>query len=206
MPRFQHLVVHPGNPQPRLLQQAAERLRDGDIALLPTVAGYLLGCRLEDKAASQRLTRLAALDDRDPPVLLCRDLAQAAAWLHIDDQAYRAIRQRAPGTASFTLPCTRRVPRRLASGAKGVALLYFAGHAASQELLQLLDEPLLLALPPSGAGAGCVEQAPATWHHGMDLAINAGLLPALAVFPPRRGREPSAHNDRLVAEVVPLAC
>lgn len=186
MTRFQHLVLHPDNPQPRLLHQAAERLRDGAIALPPTVAGYLPACKITDKSASQRLGRMAALDDRDPPVLLCRDLAQAAAWLRIDDQAYRGIRQRATGAASFALPCTRNVPRRLAAGSKGVALLYFAGHAVSQELLQLLDEPLLLALPLDGAGAGSIGSLPAAWQGQLDLAMDAGTIPALPTFPPRR--------------------
>jgi tRNA A37 threonylcarbamoyladenosine synthetase subunit TsaC/SUA5/YrdC len=185
MHRFQRLDIHPDNPQPRLLRQAAELLRGGAVAALPSVCGYLPACRLDDKAASQRLLRLAGLQPRDLPALLCRDLAQAARYLRIDDQAYRAIRQRAPGTASFALPCTRRVPRRLTEGSRGLALLYFAGHAATAQLLDALDEPLLLAPPPEGAGAPTVDALPPAWRDLPDLALDAGPIPALPAFAPR---------------------
>ncbi|RYI91477.1 MAG: hypothetical protein EON47_21235, partial [Acetobacteraceae bacterium] len=112
--RFLRYAVHPDNPQPRQLAHAAAVVRAGGVAALPTAAGYVLACRLDDKAAGLRLRRLAAQDERDPPVLLCRDLPQAAVYLRIDDTAFRAIRAGAPGRQSYLLPCTRRVPRRLA--------------------------------------------------------------------------------------------
>lgn len=189
MARLQALALHPDNPQPRLLRQAADAVGAGAIATLPTVAGYVVACRLGDKSAAQRLQRLTGLtgiSDREPPLLLCRDLAQAAAFLKIDDQAYRAIRRRAAGAASFALPATRQLPRRLVEGSRGQALLYFAGHAVGQALLELLGEPLLLATPADGAGADSIEQLPHAWRAGLDLALDAGLVPALAVFPPRR--------------------
>ena len=43
--------VHPQNPQPRLLKQAAQILRDGGIAAVPTDSSYALVCRLDDRAA-----------------------------------------------------------------------------------------------------------------------------------------------------------
>lgn len=185
MPRLQTLALHPDNPQPRLLRQAAERLRDGAVVALPSVCGYLPACRLDDKAAHQRLARAAGLDPRDPPGLLCRDLAQAAHYLHVDDQAYRAIRARAPGSASFALPCTRRVPRRLVQDARHQALLYFAGHGATEQLLALLDEPLLLAPPADGSGAVHIDSAPTAWRELLDLALDAGPIPPLPAFPAR---------------------
>ena len=118
-----HCEVHPDNPQPRRLQAVADRVRAGAIAVLPTAAGYLLACRLDDKAAAARLLR--GMDERQPVMLLCRDLAQAAAYLRIDDRAFRSIRETRRGAGAFLLRCTHRVPRRLAAGAGGAALLYF---------------------------------------------------------------------------------
>ncbi len=45
MPRLQHLALHPDNPQPRLLRQAAERLRQRGTTLISiahraAVAGF----------------------------------------------------------------------------------------------------------------------------------------------------------------------
>jgi len=182
MPRYLHYAVHPDNPQARSLSHAAAVIRAGGLAVLPTAAGYLPACRLDDKAAAAKLRRLVGTAERDPAVLLCRDLAQAAVYLRIDDEDFRAIRTSEPGTAAFLLPCTRRVPRRLA----GMAQLYFAGHTATQALLRQFDEALLMAHAPWGPGPQAINDLPLPWQYAIDLALDAGPLaaPPLDVFAP----------------------
>ena len=46
-----HLAIHPDDPQPRLLAQAAEVVRAGGVVAIPTDSCYALGCRLGDKDA-----------------------------------------------------------------------------------------------------------------------------------------------------------
>lgn len=200
MPRFLHYTIHPLDPQPRLLGHAAGVIRAGGVALLPTAAGYLPACRLDDKAAAARLARLAGTPERDAPVLLCRDLSQAAVYVRIDDAAFRAIRAGAPGDAAHTLPCTRRVPRRLATAARGLARLYFAGHAATDALLGLFDEALLLAPAAWGPGPESVDDLPPRWQDGLDLAVDAGPLPA-----PARDAFAPAAATALAAPDLPAA-
>lgn len=200
MRRFLHCEVHPDNPQARQLQLVADRLRAGAIAALPTAAGYLLACRLDDKAAAARLLR--GVDERQPAMLLCRDLAQAAAYLRIDDGAFRAIRETRRGARSFLLRCTHRVPRRLSAGAGGAGLLYFGGHAACQGLLDLLDEPLL-ALPPEGEACD-LEQLLVDRGAVVDVVLDAGPLAepepvdsVELIQPVRPGFKPWGHRAEL---------
>ncbi len=40
----QFFQVHPDNPQPRLINQAAALLRNGKLIVYPTDSGYALGC------------------------------------------------------------------------------------------------------------------------------------------------------------------
>lgn len=177
MRRLPRHDIHPANPQSRLLAQVATQLRAGAVAAVPSAAGYALVCQLDDKAATGRLRRSTGLDDRAPAALLCRDVAQAATYLHIDDRAFRVVRAADDGSRAFALRATRRVPRRLAGAAGGMSQLHFAGHAVLQGLLNLLDEALLIGLPAGGTVA-TLEQMPGRWLGTTEVALDAGPLPA----------------------------
>lgn len=43
--------AHPDNPQPRLIKQAADMLRQGAILAIPTDSSYALVCHLDDRPA-----------------------------------------------------------------------------------------------------------------------------------------------------------
>lgn len=174
MRRLQRYEIHPDNPQARLLQGVAERLRAGAVVALPTAAGYLAACRLDDKAAAARLLR--PTDERQPVMLLCRDLAQAAGYLQIDDQAFRAIRDADTGSAAFLLRCTHRVPRRLASAAGGAGLLYFGGHPVCRGLLEQVGEPLLALPAAPGQEAEDLERLSDAVQAVVDVALDGGPL------------------------------
>ena len=51
----QYFEVHPDNPQPRLLKQAAALLGQGGVLAVPTDSSYALVCQLDDKAAAALL-------------------------------------------------------------------------------------------------------------------------------------------------------
>jgi hypothetical protein len=81
--------VHPQNPQPRLLKQAAQILHDGGVAAVPTDSSYALVCRLDDKAAAEQLRRIRQVDDKHHLTLLCRDLSELASYARVDNRQYR---------------------------------------------------------------------------------------------------------------------
>jgi len=76
----QYFDVHPVNPQPRLLKQAAGLLEGGGIVAVPTDSSYALACHLDDKAAADRLRQIRGVDDKHHLTLLCRDLSELANY------------------------------------------------------------------------------------------------------------------------------
>uniref|UniRef100_UPI003671FCC4 Sua5/YciO/YrdC/YwlC family protein n=1 Tax=Bordetella pertussis TaxID=520 RepID=UPI003671FCC4 len=66
------LTLHPANPQPRLIKQAAQWLSDGGLVAVPTDSSYAVVAPLDDKAAADALRRLRGLDERHHLTLLCR--------------------------------------------------------------------------------------------------------------------------------------
>ena len=51
----EYLKLHPVDPQPRLIRQAAEVLRGGGLIAYPTDSCYALGWHLGDSAALERV-------------------------------------------------------------------------------------------------------------------------------------------------------
>ena len=148
----QYFEVHPDNPQPRLLKQAAQILEAGGIAAVPTDSSYALVCRLDDKAAAERLRRLRGVDDKHHLTLLCRDLSELASYARVDNRQYRLLKLGTPGAFTFILEATKEVPRRVSHPSRRTIGLRVPDHRATQALLGLLGQPLLATtLIPSGA-------------------------------------------------------
>ena len=143
----QYFEVHPENPQPRLLKQAAQILHQGGIAAIPTDSSYALVCHLDDKAAAENLRRLRGFDDkagaRHHLTLLCRDLSELASYARVDNKQYRLLKLGTPGPFTFILEATKEVPRRVSHPSRRTIGLRVPAHAATQCLLELFGQPLL---------------------------------------------------------------
>jgi len=142
--------VHPQNPQPRLLKQAAAILQAGGVAAVPTDSSYALVCRLDDKAAAENLRRIRQVDDKHHLTLLCRDLSELARFARVDNRQYRLLKLGTPGPYTFILEATKEVPRRLSHPSRRTIGLRVPEHKVLQELLALFGEPLLATtlIPP----------------------------------------------------------
>ncbi len=146
----QYFEVHPQNPQPRLLKQAAQILHGGGIVAVPTDSSYALACHLDDKAAAEQLRRLREVDDKHHLTLLCRDLSALSNYARVDNRQYRMLKATTPGPYTFILEATKEVPRRLSHPSRRTIGLRVPDHPVLQELLALFGEPLLATtlIPP----------------------------------------------------------
>ena len=141
MSQFFH--IHPDNPQPRLLKQAAQIIHAGGIVALPTDACYALVCHLDDKAAVERLRRIRQIDDKHHLTLLCRDLSEIALYARVDNRQYRMLKAATPGPYTFILEATKEVPRRLSHPSRKTIGLRVPENAIALALLEELGQPLL---------------------------------------------------------------
>jgi len=135
--------VHPDNPQPRLLKQAAQILHDGGVAAIPTDSSYALVCHLDDKAAAESLRRIRGVDDKHHLTLLCRDLSELASYARVDNKQYRLLKLGTPGPFTFILEATKEVPRRLSHPSRRTIGLRVPDHAVTQALLEQFGQPLI---------------------------------------------------------------
>ncbi|MFC0591696.1 L-threonylcarbamoyladenylate synthase [Ottowia pentelensis] len=139
----QLFTVHPDNPQPRLLKQAAELLHGGGVLAVPTDSCYALVCHLDDKTAADALRRIRQLDDKQLLSLICRDLGELAAYARVDNAQYRLLKLGTPGPFTFILEASKEVPRRVSHPQRKTIGLRVSAHPVMQGLIELHHAPLL---------------------------------------------------------------
>ena len=139
------LNIHPDDPQPRLLRQAAELLRKGEVLAVPTDSSYALVCHLDDKAASDQLRRIRQMDDKHLLTLLCRDLSELSSYARVDNRQFRLLKKATPGPFVFVLEASKEVPRRLSHPSRKTIGLRVPAHKTLLALLEEHGAPLLSA-------------------------------------------------------------
>jgi tRNA threonylcarbamoyl adenosine modification protein (Sua5/YciO/YrdC/YwlC family) len=172
-----YVDVHPDNPQPRVIAQVAEAVREDALIAYPTDSGYALGTRLGNRDGRDRILAIRELDDKHHFTLMCSDFAQLGQFVQISNSAFRAIRAATPGPYTFVLPATAEVPRRLLHPKKRTVGVRIPDHAVCQALLSELGEPMLtstLILPgetePRARGWEIKEEL----DHVIDVVVEAG--------------------------------
>ncbi|TFZ01344.1 L-threonylcarbamoyladenylate synthase [Ramlibacter rhizophilus] len=177
----QYFEVHPDNPQPRLLKQAAALLAGGGILAVPTDSSYALACHLDDKACADRLRQLRGVGDKHHLTLLCADLSALATYARVDNRQYRLLKAATPGPFTFILEATREVPRRLSHPQRKTIGLRVPEHGVLQALIGLHGAPLLATtLIPIGEDAPLNDAAEirARYERQIEGVIDAGACPS----------------------------
>ena len=173
----QYFLLHPGNPQLRLIRQAAGIVRGGGVIAYPTDSCYALGCHLDDKAAVARIRAIRGLDETHLMSLMCRDLAEIARFARVDNSTYRLLKASTPGSYTFLLQATREVPRRLQHPRRATIGLRVPDHPVALALLEELGEPLVstsLILPGEDQAMSDGEAVRTRLERQVDLVLDAG--------------------------------
>ena len=173
----QLFTVHPLNPQPRLVRQAADIVRNGGVIAYPTDSCYALGCRIGEKHAMERLRAIRDLDERHHLTLMCRNLAEVARYARLDDKPFRLVKASTPGSYTFILRAAREVPKRLMHPSRRTIGLRVPDHNVAQALLDELDEPLLsstLHLPGDDTPLNDAQEIRDRLEHAIDAVVDAG--------------------------------
>lgn len=174
----QFFQIHPENPQARLVKQAADIIREGGLAVIPTDCAYALACRLGDKAATERVMRLRQLGSKHNFTLLCRDLSELSTFAKVDNTEYRLLKSHTPGAFTFILPATRDVPRLLMHPKKRTIGIRVPDNAIAMALLEEIGEPLMtssLIMPGDELPLSDPYDIRATLEHQLDVVIDGGF-------------------------------
>lgn len=135
--------IHPDNPQKRLITQAVQLIKKGQVVVYPTDASYAIACCLGHKGALDRIIAIRQLTEKHNFTIICRDLSELATYAKVDNVTFRLLKHNTPGPYTFILPATSEVPRRLMHPKRKTIGLRVPGNAIAQALLEELGEPLM---------------------------------------------------------------
>jgi tRNA threonylcarbamoyl adenosine modification protein (Sua5/YciO/YrdC/YwlC family) len=143
------IQIHPENPQPRLIKQVAECLKDGGVIIYPTDTIYGLGCDINQHKAIERICKLKNVDPQKAQLsFICRDLSHLSDYTKtIDTPLYRMLKSYLPGPYTFILPASKQVPKILQSK-KSTIGLRVPDNIICQHILDELGNPILSASLP----------------------------------------------------------
>lgn len=174
----QFFVIHPDNPQQRLIQQAADILRNGGVIAYPTDSAYALGCLMGNKRGIDTIRDIRQIDEKHNLTLVCRDLSDLSLYAKVDNTAFRLIKNNTPGPYTFILDATREVPRKLLHPKRRTLGLRVLGNRIAAALLENLGEPMLsttLILPNDEAPLADPYEIREILEHRLDLVIDGGF-------------------------------
>jgi tRNA threonylcarbamoyl adenosine modification protein (Sua5/YciO/YrdC/YwlC family) len=175
----QFFVIHPGNPNLRLIRQAADILRDGGIVVYPTDSSYALGCHLDDKNAVTRIRQIRQLDESHQLTLMCRDLSEISRYARVDNSKFRLLKSNTPGSYTFILEATKEVPRRLQHPKRSTIGIRIPDHPVALALLEELGEPMCsstLILPDVEEPLNDAEYIRNLLEKQVELVIDGGAV------------------------------
>ncbi len=194
------ISVNPYAPEEWLLAQAAQSLRKGGVAVIPTDTVYAIVCTLEKRKAAEQLYRLkgpAGSAAGKPLSVLFSDLGDVAPYTRgIPNTAYRAMKRALPGPFTFILAASKQIPSAALQRRKTIGIR-IPSHLAAQELLRQLGEPLLCTSVYHNPGDDPLDdpiEISTRFGNDVDLVVDAG-----PIFP-----EPSTVVDLSDGDVVVL--
>lgn len=173
----QFFVIHPDNPQARLIREAVKILRAGGVIVYPTDSCYALGCLLGDKAAMERILDIRQLDLKHHLTLVCADLSELSNYARVDNSQFRQLKAATPGSYTFILQATKEVPRRTLHPKRATIGLRVPEHPVALALLAELGEPILsctLSLPGDSEALADPYEIRERMERQVDLVIDGG--------------------------------
>ena len=172
-----YFEIHPKDPQPRLIKQAVDIIREGGVVVYPTDSSYALGCHIGDKGAMERISRIRQTDKHHHFTLVCRDLSEISKYARVSNQQYRTLKAFTPGAYTFLLEATRETPKRLQNPKRRTIGIRVPDHPVPRAILLELDEPIMsstLILPGEELPMSDARDIQERLLHQVDAVIDGG--------------------------------
>jgi tRNA threonylcarbamoyl adenosine modification protein (Sua5/YciO/YrdC/YwlC family) len=172
--------IDPTSPEPWLVARAADVLRRGGVAIIPTDTVYGLACGIGQTKAINRIYALKEMDPKKPLAILVRDMTTVGLYARgVTTPYFRLMKRVLPGPYTFIFEATAEVPKIMLRKRRTIGVR-MPDHPITLALLEALDEPLLttsVRTPDDHWVINPVE-VESTFDDRVDVVVDGGPLVA----------------------------
>ena len=124
------------------LNQLSERMKEGEIAIIPTDTMYaIVGDALNVKVVD-RICKLKNINpDKTNLSIICSDISMAAEYSRIDNKGFKLLREYCPGPFTFLFKSAYTLPRAF-KGRKTVGIR-IPDNQFTTDLVERMGNPLI---------------------------------------------------------------
>ncbi|MBO9619166.1 MAG: threonylcarbamoyl-AMP synthase [Niabella sp.] len=143
------ISIHPKDPQPRLIKQVADCLRNGGIVVYPTDTIYGLGCDIFQTKAIERIAWIKQIDPKKAQLsFVCSNLSHLSDFAkQLSNSTFRTMKEYLPGPYTFILEASKQVPKILHSK-KSTVGIRVPDNKITMALIEELGHPILSTTLP----------------------------------------------------------
>ncbi len=146
------------NPNPRVLQDIVQVIRDGGVVIYPTDSVYAIGCDALNQRAVEKIYQYRKEEAKQSHLsIICRDISQAGEYVRISKEQFKLMHRNLPGPFTFILEAGLKLPKVFRS--RKTVGIRIPDNAILHALLEELDGPILttsLKLPVEDDDADAV--------------------------------------------------
>lgn len=137
------IEINPNNIDKRLIQQAVDSLKKGNVIIFPTDTVYAMGCDLYNKKALKKLADLKGIKLKKAQFsIICSDMSDISNYtIHIDRPTFKLLNKSLPGPFTFILNATNDIPRLFDTNRKEIGVR-IPDNKIIQEIVRELGNPV----------------------------------------------------------------
>lgn len=126
----------------RQLHDISQRLKEGELAVIPTDTMYAVVGDALNMRAVDRLCRIKGINpDKTNLSIICNDISMASEYSRIDNIGFRLMKQHCPGPFTFLFKAASTLPRAF-KGRKVVGVR-IPDHEFARQLAETLGNPII---------------------------------------------------------------
>ena len=129
-------------PSDKQAQQIAERLKDGEVWIIPTDSVYGIMCDALNQKAVRAVCELKGINpEKNHLSIICKDISMAAEYARIGDNTFNLMRNNTPGPITFICKAQSNLPKEFKK--RKTVGIRIPNNLTARMIAEKLGNPLL---------------------------------------------------------------